>query len=61
MEYSFAPMEGITGAIFRRIHHRYFPGVDRYKLKAPSATKLAWWMKAILNRKQKAVLASVYV
>ncbi len=26
----FAPMEGITGAIYRRLHHQYFPGVDRY-------------------------------
>lgn len=26
----FAPMEGITGAAFRQLHHRYFPGVDRY-------------------------------
>ena len=23
-------MEGITGYVFRRIHHKYFPGVDRY-------------------------------
>ena len=30
MQYDFAPMEGITGALFRRTHHRYFPGVDRY-------------------------------
>ena len=26
----FAPMEGITGYLFRRIHHRYFPGIDKY-------------------------------
>lgn len=30
MKYYFAPMEGITDHIFRRIHHRYFPGVDKY-------------------------------
>ena len=30
MEYEFAPLEGITGPEFRRIHHRFFPGVDRY-------------------------------
>lgn len=23
-------MEGITGAAFRRLHHKYFPGIDRY-------------------------------
>ncbi len=25
-----APMEGLTGAAFRRCHSRFFPGVDRY-------------------------------
>ena len=23
-------MEGITGALFRQVHHRYFPGIDKY-------------------------------
>lgn len=26
----FAPMEGITDHVFRGIHHRYFPGADKY-------------------------------
>lgn len=30
MRYDFAPMEGITDDLFRRLHHKYFPGVDRY-------------------------------
>ena len=31
MQYYFAPLEGITDATFRRLHHTYFPGcVDRY-------------------------------
>ena len=30
MEYYFAPMEGVTGAIYRAAHHQYFPGVDKY-------------------------------
>ena len=30
MRYYFAPMEGLTDSIFRKIHHKYFPGVDRY-------------------------------
>ncbi|MGE4276104.1 MAG: tRNA dihydrouridine synthase [Lawsonibacter sp.] len=30
MEYYFAPMEGVTGAIYRTVHHRYFPEVDKY-------------------------------
>lgn len=27
---SFAPMEGVTGAAFRRVHRRLFPQADRY-------------------------------
>ena len=30
MKYYFAPMEGITGAVFRRTHHEFFPGIDKY-------------------------------
>lgn len=30
MKYYFAPMEGITGYIYRNAHHKYFPGMDRY-------------------------------
>lgn len=30
MKYYFAPMEGITGYVYRRVHHKYFPGVDKY-------------------------------
>ncbi len=30
MNYYFAPMEGLTDSIYRRVHHRHFPGVDRY-------------------------------
>lgn len=30
MQMSFAPMEGITSACFRRIHAACFPGADRY-------------------------------
>lgn len=30
MRIDFAPMEGITDALFRQIHHQYFPDVDRY-------------------------------
>ena len=26
----FAPMEGVTGAAFRKLHHKYFAGADRY-------------------------------
>lgn len=30
MLYYFAPLEGITDSIYRLLHHKYFPGVDRY-------------------------------
>lgn len=30
MRYYFAPMEGLTDSIYRRLHHKYFPGIDRY-------------------------------
>lgn len=30
MEVYFAPMEGVTDHIYRRLHRRFFPGVDRY-------------------------------
>lgn len=30
MEYYFAPLEGITGYIYRNAHHAYFPSVNRY-------------------------------
>lgn len=30
MEYEFAPLEGITDAVYRRTHCRHYPGVTRY-------------------------------
>jgi tRNA-dihydrouridine synthase len=30
MRYYFAPLEGITDRVFRDIHHRFYPGIDRY-------------------------------
>lgn len=32
MIYEFAPMEGITGYVYRNVHKRHFEGVDRYFL-----------------------------
>ena len=29
MKYYFAPLEGITGYLYRNIHHKHFPGIDR--------------------------------
>lgn len=34
----FAPLEGITDATFRALHHKYFPGVDRYYMPFISPT-----------------------
>lgn len=39
MEYYFAPMEGVTGAIYRGVHHRHFPGVDAYYMPFLSPTR----------------------
>ena len=39
MEYYFAPMEGVTGAIYRTVHHRFFPQVDRYYMPFLSPTQ----------------------
>ena len=30
MRYYFAPLEGLTDSIYRRLHHTFFGGVDRY-------------------------------
>ena len=38
MRYYFAPMEGLTDSIYRRIHHSYFSGVDRYYMPFLSPT-----------------------
>ena len=38
MRYYYAPMEGITDATFRRLHAKYFPGVDRYFMPFISPT-----------------------
>ena len=38
MSLYFAPMEGLTDSIYRRLHHRYFPGIDRYYMPFLSPT-----------------------
>ena len=30
MRYYFAPLEGLTDSIYRRLHHKYFPGITQY-------------------------------
>ena len=36
---SFAPMEGITGPTYRRVHREFFGGVDRYYTPFLAANK----------------------
>ena len=38
MRYYFAPMEGITDSIYRRLHHKYFDGIHRYYMPFLSPT-----------------------
>ena len=38
MRYYFAPMEGLTDSIYRRLHHKHFAGVDRYFMPFLSPT-----------------------
>ena len=30
MRYTFAPLEGVTGYVYRNLHRRWFGGVERY-------------------------------
>lgn len=39
MNYYFAPMEGLTDSIYRRLHHKYFGGVDAYFMPFFSPTE----------------------
>lgn len=38
MRHYFAPLEGITDSIYRKLHHKYFPGLDRYYMPFFSPT-----------------------
>ena len=38
MRYYFAPMEGLTDSIYRRVHHAHFGGVDSYYMPFLSPT-----------------------
>lgn len=49
MRYYFAPMEGLTDSIYRRLHHKYFPGLDRYYMPFLSPTV----HRALTNREER--------
>ena len=38
MRHYFAPLEGLTDSIYRRLHQKYFPGIDRYYMPFISPT-----------------------
>ena len=38
MRYYFAPLEGLTDSVYRRLHHKYFPGIHRYYMPFISPT-----------------------
>ena len=38
MRYYYAPMEGLTDSIYRRLHHKYFGGIDCYYMPFLSPT-----------------------
>ena len=38
MRYYFAPLEGLTDSVYRRLHHKYFGGIDRYYMPFISPT-----------------------
>lgn len=38
MRHYFAPMEGLTDSVYRRLHHKYFGGIDRYYMPFLSPT-----------------------
>lgn len=38
MRYYFAPLEGVTDSVYRRLHHRFFGGVDCYYMPFFSPT-----------------------
>ena len=39
MRYYYAPLEGVTDSIYRRFHHKYFPGLDAYYMPFISPTQ----------------------
>ena len=39
MRYYYAPLEGVTDSIYRKLHHKYFPGLDAYYMPFISPTQ----------------------
>ena len=49
MQYFFAPMEGLTDSVYRRLHHHYFGGVDGYYMPFLSPTV----HRSLTNREER--------
>ena len=57
MRYDFAPMEGLTDSIYRRAHHRYFSGVDRYYMPFISPTV----HRSLTPREERALVSQTVI
>lgn len=55
MDYWFAPMEGLTDRIFRRLHRQYFGGVGRYYMPFLSPTA----HRSLTHREEEALPMAV--
>lgn len=51
MQYYFAPLEGLTDSIYRKVHHKYFPGLDRYYTPFLSPTT----HRALTNKEKREI------
>ena len=54
MRYYFAPMEGLTDSIYRRLHHKYFSGIDAYYMPFLSPTI----HRSLTNREERELPAA---
>lgn len=51
MQHYFAPLEGLTDSIYREVHHRYYPGIDRYYTPFLSPTA----HRALTNKEKREI------
>ena len=51
MRYYFAPLEGLTDSTYRKLHHKHFPGLDRYYTPFLSPTT----HRALTNKEKREI------
>ena len=51
MQYYFAPLEGLTDSIYRKLHRKHFPGLDRYYTPFLSPTA----HRALTNKEKREI------